>query len=82
MTYYKYTHFLMYEDGKEYDTTYEAGTSAPFPGIYYCEVCGGSIASMASQPLPSNDHHPHTPTQGPIRWRLAVKSHYVSDVSI
>jgi hypothetical protein len=25
MTYNKYTHFLMYEDGEEYDTTYKAG---------------------------------------------------------
>ena len=74
MTYCKYTHFLMFEDGLEYDTTYKAGTSAPFPGIYYCEVCGSSITSMGSQPLPLNDHHLHSPAQGPIRWRLAVKS--------
>ena len=76
MTYYKYTQFLMYEDGPDYDTTLKLGTSAPFSGIYYCEVCGGSITATRSQPLPSQEHHPHTATQGPIRWRLAVKSHY------
>ena len=76
MTYYKYTQFLMYEDGPEYDVTSSPGTSAPFSGIYYCEVCGGSITAVHSQPLPSQEHHPHTPVQGPIRWRLAVKSHY------
>jgi len=43
MTYNKYTNFLMYEDGEEYDTTYKAGTRAPFSGIYYCEAYGGSI---------------------------------------
>jgi hypothetical protein len=76
MTYNKYMHFLMYEEGEEYDTTYKAGTRAPFSGIYYCEACGGSITSIGSQPLPSQEHHLHTPAQGSIRWRLAIKSHY------
>jgi hypothetical protein len=76
MTYNKYTNFLMYEDGEEYDTTYKAGTRAPFSGIYYCEACGGSITLIGSQPLPPQEHHLHTPAQGSIRWRLAVKSHY------
>lgn len=76
MTYNKYTHFLMYEDGEEYDTTYKAGDQAPFSGIYYCEACGGSIVSISSQHLPSQEHHAHTRAQGAIRWRLAVKSHY------
>ena len=51
MTYNKYMHFLMYEEGEEYDTTYKAGTRAPFSGIYYCEACGGSITSIGSQPV-------------------------------
>jgi hypothetical protein len=76
MTYNKYTHFLMYEDGEEYDTAFQAGAQAPFSGIYYCEVCGGSIISTGSQPLPAHEHHPHTPAQGVIRWRLGVKAHY------
>jgi hypothetical protein len=33
MTYYKYTQFLMPEDGLEYDTTLEPGSPAPFSGI-------------------------------------------------
>ena len=76
MTYYKYTHFLMPEKGAEYDTTHKPGVPAPFAGIYYCEACGGSITSIRAQLLPSQEHHPHAPSQGPIRWRLAVKSHY------
>ena len=75
MTCCKYTHFLMFEGGLEYDTIYKAGTSAPFPGIYYCEACGSSVTAMDSQPLPSNDQHLHAPAQGPARWRLAIKSH-------
>jgi len=76
MTYYKYSHFLMYEDGPEYETTYKTGTTTPFSGIYYCEACGGSITSIRAQLLPSEGHHAHSSEQGPIRWRLAVKSHY------
>jgi hypothetical protein len=76
MTYYKYVQFLMPEDGPEYETSYKPGVEAPFAGIYYCEACGGSITATRSQPLPSEGHHPHTAAQGPVRWRLAVKSHY------
>jgi hypothetical protein len=76
MTYYKYTHFFKPENGAEYDTTHKPGVPAPFAGIYYCEVCGGSITSIRAQLLPSQEHHPHAPSQGPIRWRLAIKSHY------
>jgi hypothetical protein len=77
MTYCKCSYLLMHEDGPEYETTYRAETAAPFSGIHYCEACGGSFTSLRSQYLPSQDHHhPHTPSQGPGRWRLAVKSHY------
>jgi hypothetical protein len=34
MTYYKYSHFLMHQDGPEYEATYKAGTATPFSGIY------------------------------------------------
>jgi hypothetical protein len=43
MTYYKYTQFLMPEDGLEYDVSLKPGSSAPFSGIYYCEVCGAAL---------------------------------------
>jgi hypothetical protein len=75
MTYYKYTQFLMPEDGPEYDVSLKPGSAAPFSGIYYCEVCGGSITALHSHPLPLLEHHPHAPAQGSIRWRLAIKSH-------
>jgi 5-methyltetrahydropteroyltriglutamate--homocysteine methyltransferase len=73
MTCCKYTHFLMFESGLEYDTIYKAGTSAPFPGIYYCEACGSSVTAMGSQPLPSNDQHLHAPAQGPPRYNYALR---------
>ena len=65
MTYCKYSYVLMHEDGPEYERP-KAGTAAPFPGIYYCEACGGSITSLRSQSLPSQEHHPHAPAQGRV----------------
>ena len=41
MTYCKYSYVLLHEDGPEYERP-KAGAAAPFPGIYYCEACGGS----------------------------------------
>jgi hypothetical protein len=76
MTYYKYSHFLMYEDGPEYEETFKASTAAPCSGIYYCEACGASITAHRSHLLPPHEHHLHAPAQGAIRWRLAVKSQY------
>ena len=71
MTYCKYSYFSCTKMARNTKRP-KAGTAAPFSGIYYCEACGGSITSLRSQSLPSQDHHPHTPAQGPVRWRLAV----------
>jgi hypothetical protein len=73
MAYYKYTQFLMYEDSPEFDITLSSGTSAPFSGIYYGEVCGRSITMVRSQPLPSLEHHPHSHRRkviGSVDWLL------------
>jgi hypothetical protein len=76
MTYYKYSYFLMYEDGPQYEETFKASTAAPCSGIYYCEACGASITAHRSRLLPPQQHHLHARAQGPVRWRLAVKSQY------
>ena len=57
MTYYKYSHFLMQEDGPEYEETFKTGTAAPCSGIYCCEAYGASIASRRSQLLPPQEPH-------------------------
>jgi hypothetical protein len=37
-------------------------------------VAAASLASLT--PLPSENHHKHSPEQGRIRWQLVIKSHY------
>lgn len=76
MAYYKYGHFLRQEGSAEYDVVHEPGVNTPISGIYRCEGCGHSVTSIKDRPLPHQNHHKHTAAQGPIGWRLAVKSHY------
>ncbi|MFZ0836527.1 MAG: hypothetical protein WAM77_03650 [Xanthobacteraceae bacterium] len=53
MTYNKYTHFLIYQEGEEYDAAYTAGTESPFSGIQYCE----SAAAKLSRSVRSRCRH-------------------------
>lgn len=57
-----------------FDALYSPGISTPHSGIYRCEVCGHEVTSNAGNPLPPQNHHQHTSTQGPIRWRLLVSA--------
>ncbi len=75
MAYYKYAQYLIQETGAEFDLVHRPGEATPYSGIYRCEGCGLSATSVHSHPLPPQDHHQH-PSEVPIRWRLAVKSHY------
>ncbi len=72
MTYYKYIHYLTKVDMDVFDTTYKPGDNTPHSGIYRCEGCGSAIASNLGNPLPPQNHHQHTLSQGDIRWRLIV----------
>jgi len=76
MAYYKYPQFLTQEHGAEFDAINAPGTLTPYSGIYRCEGCGQSITSVHQHPLPPQNHHQHTTSQGSIRWRLVAKSHY------
>jgi hypothetical protein len=72
MALYKYLVFLEKSDHAAFDQLSAPGTPAPYPGIYRCHACGHEIATAAGHPLPPQNHHSHTPVQGPIQWRLAV----------
>jgi hypothetical protein len=76
MAYYKYPRFLIQEQGAEFDATHAPGQLTPHSGIYRCEGCGLSATSVHQYPLPPQSHHPHGVNQGPIRWRLVVKSDF------
>lgn len=72
MALYKYSQFLEKSDHAAFDQLQDPGTPAAYPGIYRCQVCGHEIAIAAGHVLPPQNHHQHSPIQGPIQWRLAV----------
>jgi hypothetical protein len=72
MALYKYSQHLGTSDHGAFDSTHSPGTSTPYSGIYRCEGCGDEIASNAGNPLPPQNHHQHSTSQGAIRWRLIV----------
>ncbi len=55
-----------------FDKLFRPGARTPHSGIHRCEGCGREIASAYPRPLPREDHHPHTPAQESMRWRLIV----------
>jgi len=72
MAYYKYSQILTQWDHDQFDKLYEPGTTAAWSGIYQCAGCGKEIVHTTAHPLPPQNHHQHTATQGRIRWRLIV----------
>lgn len=72
MAWYKYSQLLGYLGEGEFDKVYPAGSTAPWSGIYRCEVCGREAVHTVDRHLPPQNHHAHPLGQGPIRWRLVV----------
>ena len=72
MASYKHAGFLAQTTSTKFDETHSPGYSTPFSGIYRCEGCGLELVSEESKPLPPQNHHQHTPSQGAILWRLVV----------
>jgi hypothetical protein len=72
MAYYKYSQFLQQWQHDQFDQVFEPGMSTGWSGIYRCEGCGKEITSVTGHPLPPQNHHQHTSSQGRIRWRLIV----------
>ena len=72
MAIYKYSSIVKTSDDSAFDTLANPGSATLHPGIYRCEGCGKEVTSNKGNPLPPQNHHQHTATQGTIRWRLAV----------
>ena len=72
MANYKYTQFLNQTNHQAFDSFHRPGTPTPYSGIYRCEGCGLNEVSTYSHPLPPQNHHQHTISQGAISWRLIV----------
>lgn len=75
MAIFKYPQYLAYQDEPAFDAIFLPGQAVPISGIYRCEACGTSVTSVKGEPFPPQDHHAHN-VQGPVRWRLAVRSNW------
>jgi hypothetical protein len=72
MAWYKYSQFLAQKSNEEFDKVHEPGATGSWSGIYRCEGCGREVVHTTGHPLPPQNHHQHTASQGKIRWRLTV----------
>lgn len=72
MAWYKYGSFLDKKDLTEFDKFYGPAEATTWSGIYRCEGCGREVVSTHGHPMPPQNHHQHTISQGKIRWRLIV----------
>jgi hypothetical protein len=69
---YKYATNLHAITNEEFDKIYGPGMTVAWSGIYRCEGCGREVVHTTGKPLPPQNHHQHTYSQGTIRWRLVV----------
>jgi hypothetical protein len=73
---YEDTHHVRCVQHPAFQEVYPASARTPLSGIYRCDGCGRECVSIHYRPLPPEGHHQHTPSQGPIRWRLLVYADY------
>lgn len=73
MAAYKYPQYLrQWTTSDEFEKLYEPGSAGGWSGIYRCEGCGHEAVHTHDKPLPPQNHHTHTSSQGRIRWKLIV----------
>jgi hypothetical protein len=72
MAMYKYSNYLQQNSADEFDKTYSPGNVISWSGIYRCMGCNREIVHTHEKPLPPQNHHQHTTSQGSIRWKLTV----------
>ena len=74
MALYKNEAYLAKSNDAAFDVIHTPGSATPHSGIYRCEGCGHEVASNERNPLPPQNHHQHSVSQGAIRWRMIVYS--------
>ena len=56
----------------EFDKEFEPSATVAWSGIYRCQGCGREVVHTNGKPLPPQNHHQHSSSQGRIRWKLVV----------
>lgn len=65
---------LSKSNGSHWTDEYSPGEMVPYSGIYRCIGCKKEVTSNADEPFPPQNHHQHTVSEGPIRWKLIVRT--------
>ena len=76
MAWYKYSKYVQQNNDAAFDKEHRPGDAAPFSGIYRCMGCGSEVASNEHQPLPPQNSHQHSQSQGAIRWKMVVYANH------
>lgn len=76
MALYKYQDCLARYEHPAFDRVYQPEEFPEHPGIYQCTGCGKEVIGEPNKPLPPQDHHQHTPSQGKISWKLVVYANH------
>lgn len=74
MALYKNGGYLTSDSSADFDKVHSPGANTPHSGIYRCEGCAKEIASNQGNPLPPQNNHQHTSSQGDVRWRMIVRT--------
>jgi len=72
MALYKNQEYLAHYDHPAFDRVYQPGEVLEHSGIYRCTGCNREILGEKNKPLPPQDHHQHSPSQGQFLWKLVV----------
>lgn len=72
MALYRYSNYVTVSTDDAFTLEHKPGASSPYSAIYRCMGCGREIVSEYNKPLPPQNHHQHTATQGSIRWKMIV----------
>ena len=59
---------------KAFEREYMPGEKVKYSGIYVCVGCGREVVYKKGDPLTTQNRHQHDPSQGPIVWKLIVKT--------
>ncbi|BCX44674.1 protein L [Stenotrophomonas maltophilia] len=57
-----------------WNTIYGPADKVEVSGIYRCLGCKREVTCNRNDPFPPQPKHVHTPQQGPIRWKLNVRT--------
>lgn len=60
--------------GEWWNQKHNPGSTVPMSGIYKCVGCKKEVTCNKGDPFPPQNHHQHPTGQGPVQWKLNVRT--------